>query len=137
MPMARRCNSPSPRRGAPTRSSAWWGSARARRTGGRISGYATEAARALIDAFFAYTPQGELTSSARVINPGSRRVVEKCGFAYQGTGLMTFPARGGLFPVDQLRLDRRAWESLKSWSHTGFVPHPKGEAMAEFALAAE
>jgi len=100
-------------------------------------GYATEAARALIDAFFAYTPHGELTSSARVINPGSRRVLEKCGFAYQGTGLMAFPARGGLFPVDQLRLDRRAWESLKSWSHTGFVPNARVDGAPEFALAAE
>jgi RimJ/RimL family protein N-acetyltransferase len=100
-------------------------------------GYATEAARALIDAFFAYTPEPELGSSARVINPGSRRVLEKCGFAFQGTGLMTFPARGGLFPVDYLRLDRRAWESLKSWSHTGFVPHPRAETPASLALAAE
>jgi RimJ/RimL family protein N-acetyltransferase len=84
-------------------------------------GYATEAARALIDAFFAYTPGVELTSAARVINPASRRVLEKCGFAYQGSGLMEFKARGGLFPVDHLRLDRRAWESLKAWGHTGFV----------------
>jgi RimJ/RimL family protein N-acetyltransferase len=84
-------------------------------------GYATEAARALIDAFFAYTPARELTSAARVINPASRRVLEKCGFAYQGSGLMEFKARGGLFPVDHLRIDRRAWESLKAWGHTGFV----------------
>jgi RimJ/RimL family protein N-acetyltransferase len=85
-------------------------------------GYATEAARALIDAFFAYTGGRELTSSARVVNPPSRRVLEKCGFAFQGSGLMAFPARGGVFPVDRFRLDRRMWESLKSWSHTGFVP---------------
>jgi hypothetical protein len=39
--------------------------------------------------------------------------------------------------VDQLRLDRRAWESLKSWGHTGFVPHPKADAAPEFVLAAE
>jgi RimJ/RimL family protein N-acetyltransferase len=84
-------------------------------------GYATEAARALIDAFFAYTPESELTSAARVINPASRRVLEKCGFAFQGSGLMAFRARGGLFPVDHLRLDRRAWESLKTWHHTGIV----------------
>ena len=49
-------------------------------------GHATEAARALIDAFFAYTPQDELVSAARVVNPASRRVLEKCGFAYQGSG---------------------------------------------------
>ena len=84
-------------------------------------GHATEAARALIDAFFSYTQETEITSASRVINPGSRRVLEKCGFAYLGSGLMEFSARGGLFPVDHFRLDRRAWESLKAWSYTGFV----------------
>ena len=90
-------------------------------------GYATEAARAVIDAFFAYTSEGTLTSSARVVNPASRRVLEKCGFAFQGSGLMAFPARGGVFPVDRFRLDRRTWASLKSWSHTGYVPKPRSE----------
>ena len=99
-------------------------------------GYATEAVHALIDAFFAYGEEDEITAYARVINPGSRRVLEKCGFAYQGTGLMTFPARGGLFPGGQLRLYRRARASLQSWGPTGLVPHPKGEALAGFALAA-
>jgi RimJ/RimL family protein N-acetyltransferase len=85
------------------------------------NGIATEAARALIDAFFAYTPEPELSASARVINPASRRVLEKCGFAYMGSGLIELAARGGLYPADHFRLDRRAWESLKSWGHTGFV----------------
>jgi RimJ/RimL family protein N-acetyltransferase len=84
-------------------------------------GFATEAARALIDAFFAYTPETELSASARVINPASRRVLEKCGFAYAGSGLVELAARGGFFPADHFRLDRRAWESLKSWSALGFV----------------
>lgn len=89
-------------------------------------GYATEAARALIDAFFAYGDGEELTSSARVINPASRRVLEKCGFAYQGSGLVEMPARGGFYPVDQFRLDRRAWESLKTWGQTGLIRAPAG-----------
>ena len=38
-------------------------------------GYATEAARALIDALFSYTEELELVASARVINPASRRVL--------------------------------------------------------------
>jgi RimJ/RimL family protein N-acetyltransferase len=84
-------------------------------------GYATEAARALIDAFFAYGSERELTSSARVVNPASRRVLEKCGFAAVGSGLRSFPARGGLFPVDHFRLDRRAWDSLKTWHAAGLV----------------
>lgn len=94
-------------------------------------GYATEAARALIDAFFAYGDGSEITACARVINPPSRRVLEKCGFAYQGAGLSELPARCGLYPVDHFRLDRRTWESLKAWGHTGFIPEP---ACLEVAL---
>ncbi|MGY2046936.1 GNAT family N-acetyltransferase [Methylobacterium sp. JK268] len=84
-------------------------------------GLATEAARAMIDAFFAYTEGQELGSSARVVNPASRRVLEKCGFAAVGSGLRAFPARGGVFPVDEFRLDRRAWDSLKTWQASGLV----------------
>lgn len=97
-------------------------------------GYGTEAARALIDAFFAYGDEDELMASARVINPASRRVLEKCGFAYQGAGLMEFRARGGLYPADHFRLDRRAWNSLKSWGHTGLVRDP-GASDAEAGLS--
>ncbi|MBF9235110.1 GNAT family N-acetyltransferase [Microvirga alba] len=99
-------------------------------------GYATEAARALIDAFFAYGEKDELTASARVINPVSRRVLEKCGFAYQGSGLVELRERGGFYPADHFRLDRRAWNSLKSWGHTGLVREPaSGESSAELSLA--
>jgi len=97
-------------------------------------GYATEAARALIDAFFAYGHEDELTASARVINPSSRRVLEKCGFAYQGSGLAELQARGGFYPADHFRLDRRAWESLKTWGQTGLVREP-AEAEAELSFA--
>jgi RimJ/RimL family protein N-acetyltransferase len=93
-------------------------------------GHATEAARALIDAFFAYTENRELTASARVVNPASRRVLEKCGFAFVGPGLQAFPARGGVLPVDHFRLDRRAWESLKTWAYAGFVPRSPHEETA-------
>lgn len=93
-------------------------------------GLATEAARALIDAFFAYTDGRELRASARVINGASRRVIEKCGFTPVGSGLHAFPARRGVFPVDLFRLDRRAWTSFKSWSNAGFVPHAPDEACA-------
>ena len=97
-------------------------------------GFATEAARALIDAFFAYTGGTELTAWARVINPASRRVLEKCGFTAVGSGLQHFPARGGVLPVDHFRLDRRKWESLKSWSASDYVPHPR-EPTLEACLA--
>jgi RimJ/RimL family protein N-acetyltransferase len=88
------------------------------------NGYATEAVRSLIDAFFAYGEGDEITACARVINPASRRVLEKCGFAYQGAGLSQLPARCGLYPVDHFRLDRRTWSSLKAWGQTGLVREP-------------
>ncbi|MDB5590910.1 GNAT family N-acetyltransferase [Enterovirga sp.] len=90
-------------------------------------GLATEAVRALIDAYFAYTSGGELHASARVINGASRRVIEKCGFVPTGSRLHPFPARGGVFPVDTFRLDRRTWSSFKAWSSTGFVPQGRHE----------
>jgi RimJ/RimL family protein N-acetyltransferase len=103
----------------------WWG-----------QGYATESARALIDALFSYTEERELVASARVNNPGSRRVLEKCGFAYHGSRFDLFEARGGLFPVDYFRLDRRAWESFKAWSYTGFAPQAlHQESVGELAGA--
>ena len=97
------------------------------------NGYATEAARSLVDAFFGYTGGKELTASVRVINPDSRRVLEKCGFAVTGSGLEAFPARGGLLPVDHLRLDRRKWESLKTWSASDYVPQRAEDAVAAAA----
>jgi RimJ/RimL family protein N-acetyltransferase len=98
-------------------------------------GYATEAARALVDAWFAYTEADELTSAARTANPASRRVLEKCGFAHAGTGPMAFPARAGVLPVDRFRLDRRAWERLTPWADSGLVPHRRPRERLELAAA--
>jgi RimJ/RimL family protein N-acetyltransferase len=90
-------------------------------------GFITEAAQALIDLVFGMTGVLEIEAEARVINPASRRVMEKCGFAYVGTGLSEAPARGGPLPCDRFRLDRKAWSSLRSWR----VPQvSRGEACA-------
>ena len=43
-------------------------------------GIATEAVRAVIDYAFSETDVSLLLGSARVVNPASRRVLEKCGF---------------------------------------------------------
>lgn len=72
-------------------------------------GFMTEAAEALAESYFAYANGTELMSSAQVGNIGSRRVLEKCGFVWTGSGLQAFPARGGPLPVDRFRLDRRRW----------------------------
>ncbi|MEA1831777.1 GNAT family N-acetyltransferase [Methylobacterium durans] len=74
------------------------------------NGLVTEAVGAMVEAFFAYTPGQVLTSAVRVENVASRRVLQKCGFAHEGSALAPFPARGGDFPVDRFRLDRRTWQ---------------------------
>src|SRR5262245_35648040 len=78
-------------------------------------GYATEAARALIDHAFADLGYDALAGGARVRNPSSRRVLEKCGFQWTGVGLYRIRALASSAPVDRFRLDRRLWASLKSW----------------------
>jgi RimJ/RimL family protein N-acetyltransferase len=93
---------------------AWWG-----------RGLATEAVQALLDAMFGLATIGSVTANVRVINPASRRVLVKCGFAYEGAGLVDQPARGGPLPVEQFRLDRKAWQSLKGWSSGRVVRAPQ------------
>lgn len=78
-------------------------------------GYATEAARALIDHAFEDLGLERLESGARVSNPASRRVLEKCGFQWSGVILTRIRAIASSAPVDRFRLDRRLWASLKSW----------------------
>ena len=72
-------------------------------------GYATEAVRALVEAVFNLTEARALVANSRTINPASRRVLEKCGFAHAGTGLKVLAARGGRHPCDFFRRDRHEW----------------------------
>ena len=78
-------------------------------------GYATEAVRAVIDHAFTDLDHEALQSSARVTNPASRRVLEKCGFQWTGVGLTRIRALNSSAPIDKFRLDRGLWVSLKSW----------------------
>lgn len=78
-------------------------------------GYATEAARAAIDHAFGVLGFDELQSGARISNPASRRVLEKCGFQWCGVGLYRIRAIASSAPIDRFRLDRGIWSSLKSW----------------------
>ena len=81
-------------------------------------GYATEAARALIDYAFAELGHEALSSGARVSNPASRRVLEKCGFQWTGVQLRRIRAINSAAPIDRFRLDRGLWASLKAWGQT-------------------
>jgi RimJ/RimL family protein N-acetyltransferase len=87
-------------------------------------GFATEAVQAMVDVAFALTEVDRVEASVRVINPGARRVFERCGFAYEGTLLGAAPARGGMLPFDGFRLDRKAWASLKGWRMAGLFRPP-------------
>jgi RimJ/RimL family protein N-acetyltransferase len=78
-------------------------------------GYATEAVRALIDRAFGELGHTALQAGARVTNPASRRVLEKCGFQWTGVGLYRIRAIHSSAPIDRFRLDRGIWASLKSW----------------------
>jgi RimJ/RimL family protein N-acetyltransferase len=78
-------------------------------------GYATEAARALVDHAFEELGFEWLEAGARVSNPASRRVLEKCGFQWSGVALLRIRALGSSAPMDRFRLDRGLWASLKAW----------------------
>jgi RimJ/RimL family protein N-acetyltransferase len=78
-------------------------------------GYATEAVRALIDHAFEDLRLDRLEADARVSNPASRRILEKCGFQWSGVMLRRVRAIASAAPVDRFRLDRGLWASLKSW----------------------
>jgi RimJ/RimL family protein N-acetyltransferase len=81
-------------------------------------GYATEAVRAVIDHVFTDFDCEAIHSAARVTNPASRRVLEKCGFQWTGAGLLRIRALASSAPIDRFRLDRGLWASLKSWGST-------------------
>ncbi len=69
-------------------------------------GYATEAAQGLIGRAFGELAHKAIVASARVSNPGSRRVLEKCGFQWTGVGLRRIRAISSSVPVDRFRLER-------------------------------
>jgi RimJ/RimL family protein N-acetyltransferase len=79
------------------------------------AGYATEAARAVIDHAFGDLQHKTLQAGARVSNPASRRVLEKCAFQWTGVRLTRIQAINSAAPTDRFRLDRGLWASLKAW----------------------
>jgi RimJ/RimL family protein N-acetyltransferase len=78
-------------------------------------GYATEALHALIDYMFGEFDHPALQAGARVTNPASRRVLEKCGFQWTGVGLYRIRAINSSAPIDRFRLERGIWTALKAW----------------------
>jgi RimJ/RimL family protein N-acetyltransferase len=84
------------------------------------NGYATEAARALIDYAFDDLGYEVLHAGARVSNPASRRVLEKCGFEWTGVELNRIRSLASSAPFDRFRLDRSQWALW--WQRRGNVP---------------
>jgi len=76
-------------------------------------GLASEAVEAMVEAAFSLTDAVELDASSRVENAASRRVLEKAGFQFLGSGLEGAPARGGLVPCDRFGLTRAAWTARR------------------------
>src|SRR3954451_10149662 len=81
-------------------------------------GFGTEAARAVIDFTFEEFDVEQLIAGARVTNPSSRKILEKCGFQWSGVELHRFLALGSSTPVDCFRLSRSVWSSLKNWGRS-------------------
>lgn len=79
-------------------------------------GLGTEAARAVIDYVFEEFDHELLYGHARVANPMSRNILEKCGFQWTGVELHRFEALGSSSPVDCFRLSRSVWSSLRNWA---------------------
>jgi len=85
------------------------------------NGYATEAARAFVDYAFRELDHTELLAGARVTNPASRRVLEKCGFQWTGVKLQRVVALNSSAPSDRFRLDRGLWASLRNWGKVELI----------------
>jgi len=79
------------------------------------NGYATEALHAVIDYAFGDLGHQALQAGARVTNPASRRVLEKCGFQWTGVGLYRIRAIHSSAPIDRFRLERGIWSAIKGW----------------------
>ena len=90
----------------------------------------------LIDTLFSLVEIEAIEADTRVINPASRRVLEKSGFRQEGSFLKALPARGGLFPCEQFRLDRSTWAALKNWGTSGWTPAPPEQIADEEACLA-
>ncbi len=82
------------------------------------NGYATEALHAVIDYAFTDLAHTALQAGARVTNPASRRVLEKCGFQWTGVGLYRISSIKSSAPIDRFRLERGIWSAIKTWGRS-------------------
>lgn len=76
-------------------------------------GLMTEAVQTMVDSFFQLTEENILIASTRLINPASQRILEKCGFRYEGTGSFEAAANGQVFEVQNYAVTRGEWRENK------------------------
>ena len=87
----------------------------------------------MVDFVFEELVPERLAARCRVTNSDSRRVLEKCGFQWCGTGLENSVGMRGSFPVDRFRLERTVWASLRAWGRAR--PVSLGEALPDHVPA--
>ncbi|MBU4529905.1 MAG: GNAT family N-acetyltransferase [Hoeflea sp.] len=80
-------------------------------------GIATQAVHALVDMAFRTREIEHIDARCRVINPASRRVLQKSGFQFQGSGMIDILSINASVAVEWFRLDRKTWISLIGWSN--------------------
>jgi RimJ/RimL family protein N-acetyltransferase len=73
------------------------------------NGYATEAARALVDLYFKVTNEPTLKMSARVTNEASKKVIRKCGGRRISTIEAMHPLLGEIQQLDDFEITRERW----------------------------
>jgi len=79
----------------------------------RRRGFASEAARALIDVAFSWGAAPAVAASARTSNAASQRVLEAIGMRRVGRGQIKSAQLGRYVPTFVYRLDRTAWENAR------------------------
>ncbi len=99
-------------------------------------GLMIEAAQAVLNTVFGYTAAPAVNAWTRVVNPASRRLLEKCGFRHNGSALRDLPARGGMLPCDAFVLDRKTWAALVNWRQSAPVL-PQSGPQVDLAVRAQ
>lgn len=85
----------------------------------RGKGLMTEAARAAVEAAFRAGGVKAVRTSCRSTDWPSRQVIIRCGFQWEGSGLVR-PATGGPVAADRFRLDRDTFLSFREWGPAAF-----------------